>query len=219
MAYPDWMIKTKQIGTCSCDYGCPCEFNAAPTRLPCEGNMAMEITEGYYEDIRLDGLRLAGAYRWPGPIHEGHGTWWSIIDKRATEEQVNALFAIMSGENQEPTTVFAIYGSTIEHEPEPVFADIEFEWDMDGGSGRFAVEKLLEAEVVPIKNPVTGLAHRAAIRLHTAFEYREAEMASASFWTRGELEHEYTGKFAAITYVTYTPYGIVDEHSHPLAGA
>jgi hypothetical protein len=37
MAYTDWMIKTKQIGTCSCDYGCPCEFNALPTRTPCEG--------------------------------------------------------------------------------------------------------------------------------------------------------------------------------------
>jgi hypothetical protein len=43
MAYTDWMIKTKQIGTCSCDYGCPCEFNALPTRTPCEGAMAMEI--------------------------------------------------------------------------------------------------------------------------------------------------------------------------------
>ena len=58
MAYVDWMIRTKQLGTCSCDYGCPCEFNAPPTRLPCEGVMAMEIPEGYYGDVRLDGLEL-----------------------------------------------------------------------------------------------------------------------------------------------------------------
>ena len=44
MAYVDWMIRTKQIGTCSCDYGCPCEAMAPPTRTPCEGVMAMEIT-------------------------------------------------------------------------------------------------------------------------------------------------------------------------------
>lgn len=41
MAYFDWKMSTKQIGTCSCDYGCPCEFNAPPTRPPCEGVMAM----------------------------------------------------------------------------------------------------------------------------------------------------------------------------------
>ena len=108
MAYVDWMIKTKQIGACSCDYGCPCEFMAPPTRLPCEGVMAMEITEGYFADVRLDGLRVAGAYHWPGPMHEGNGTWWSVIDKRATEEQVNALFTILGGQEQEATTGFAI---------------------------------------------------------------------------------------------------------------
>ena len=56
MPYTDWMIKTKQIGTCSCDYGCPCEFNALPTRTPCEGMMAMEITEGYYKACILANL-------------------------------------------------------------------------------------------------------------------------------------------------------------------
>ena len=102
MAYVDWLIRTKIIGTCSCDYGCPCEFNAPPTRLPCEGVMAMEITEGHFGDVRLDGLRTAGVYRWPGPVHEGGGTWWSIIDKRASKPQVDALFTIMAGKEQGP---------------------------------------------------------------------------------------------------------------------
>ena len=109
--YVDWEISTKQIGACSCDYGCPCEFNAPPTRLPCEGVMAMEITRGHFGDVRLDGLRVAGVYRWPGPVHEGKGTWWSIIDRRATQEQIDALFTIMAGKEQEPTTGFAIYAS------------------------------------------------------------------------------------------------------------
>ena len=119
VGYTDWMIRTKQIGTCSCDYGCPCEFNAPPTRLPCEGVMAMEITEGHYGDVSLDGLRTAGAYRWPGAVHDGNGTWWSVIDRRASKEQVDALFTILGGQDQEPTTGFAIYASTIAHEPDP----------------------------------------------------------------------------------------------------
>lgn len=219
MAYADWMIRTKQIGTCSCDYGCPCEFNAPPTRLPCEGVMAMEITEGYFGDVRLDGLRVAGVYRWPGRMHEGHGTWWSIVDKAATPEQVEALFTILGGKEQEPTTGFAIYGSTIKHEPDPLFADIQFEWDLAGRRGRFVVSGVLEAEIEPIRNPVTGAPHFIAIHPHDGFEFREAEMASATFWSKGEIEQNHNGRFAAITYATYGPYGIIAEESHPVRSA
>ncbi|NOR20973.1 MAG: DUF1326 domain-containing protein [Xanthomonadales bacterium] len=216
MAYVDWMIRTKQLGTCSCDYGCPCEFNAPPTRLPCEGVMAMEITEGYFGDVRLDGLRVAGVYRWPGAMHEGDGTWWSIIDKAATEEQVNALFTILGGEEQEPTTGFAIYGSTVEHEPDPLFAEIEFEWDIEGRAGRFVVDGVMGADIVPIRNPVTDEPHFITIRPHDGFEFREAEMASSTYWAKGELEQNHAKRFAAITYVSYGPQGIIPSESFPL---
>ena len=86
MAYVDWMIRTKQIGACSCDFLCPCE-----------GVMAMEIAEGHFGDVKLDGIRVAGVYRWPGAVHEGNGTWWSVVDRRASEDQVNALFTILGG--------------------------------------------------------------------------------------------------------------------------
>jgi hypothetical protein len=215
MAYVDWMIRIRQIGCCSCDYGCPCEFNAPPTRLPCEGVMAMEITEGYFGDVRLDGLRTAGVYRWPGPVHEGKGTWWAVIDKSANEEQVEALATILGGKEQEPTTSFAIYGSTIEHEPDPVFADIEFECDLEGRKGRFVVKDVLECNVEPIRNPVSGEPHFISIRPHEGFEFREAEMASASFWSHGELEQQHDGRFAAISYISYGPQGVIAEESYP----
>jgi hypothetical protein len=215
MAYVDWKISTKTIGTCSCDYGCPCEAMARPTRVPCEGVMAMEITEGYFGDVRLDGIRTAGAYRWPGPVHEGKGTWWSIIDKSATEAQVEALFKILGGEEQEPTTGFAIYGSTIENEPDPIFADIEFEWDLEGRKGRFSVSGVLEADIEPIRNPVTGEPHFMSIILPTGFENRGAEMASATFWSKGELELKHSKRYASMFFVTYGPYGVIDEESLP----
>lgn len=215
MSYVDWMIRTKAIGTCSCDYGCPCEFNARPTRLPCEGVMAMEITEGHFGAVRLDGLRTAGVYRWPGPVHEGNGTWWSILDRAATKEQVDALFTILGGKEQEPHTGFAIYASTIANEPEPIFADIGFEWDLDGRRGRFVVADVMAAEVAPIRNPVTGAPHFIAIRPHDGFEFREAEMASADFWSRGPIEQRHEKRFAAITYASYGPYGIIPEESLP----
>ena len=177
--------------------------------------MAMEITEGHYGEVSLDGLKVAGAYRWPGAVHEGNGTWWSVVDRRASKEQVDALFTILGGQDQEPTTGFAIYASTIAHEPEPVFADIVFEFDLKGRRGRFSVENVLEADVEPIRNPVTGENHHIAIRPHRGFEFREAEMASASFWSKGELEQQHGERFAAMSFVSYGPHGIIPDESFP----
>ena len=128
---------------------------------------------------------------------------------------MDALFKILGGEEQEPTTGFAIYGATVEHEPEPLFADIGFEWDIEGRTGRFVVDGVLEADIEPIRNPVTDEPHFISIRPHDGFEFREAEMASASFWARGELEHRHSKRFAAITYAGYGPVGIIPGESLP----
>lgn len=210
MAYVDWMLKTIKIATCNCDYGCPCEFNAPPTRTSCEGAEAMKIEEGHFGDIRLDGLLVAGTYRWPGPVHEGKGVYQAIIDKRASEQQVDALFKILGGEEQEPTTVFNIYGSTIEEELDPIFADIAFEWDIERRTGRFAVAGVCDVSVEPIRNPVTGKPHRAVIGLPEGFEFREGEMASATLAGTGEIKFDHTGRYGVLSRVAYGPYGIID---------
>jgi hypothetical protein len=100
-----------------------------------------------------------------------------------------------------------------------VFADIEFEWDLENRTGRFAVENVLGATIEPIKNPVTGADHYAHIHLHEGFEFREAEMASASFWSKGELDQKHDGKYTAMSYVTYGPHGIIDQESYPVKRA
>ena len=28
-----WMIEAREFSNCNCAYGCPCQFNALPTRL------------------------------------------------------------------------------------------------------------------------------------------------------------------------------------------
>lgn len=178
---------------------------------------AFEITEGHFGDVRLDGLRGAGLYRWPGPVHEGSGAYQVIVDEKATDEQQEALFKIMSGEEQEPNTMFNIYGSTIDEEFDPIVAKIEFEWDIKARTGRMAVSNVLDASLEPIRNPVTGAPHRALIKLPEGFEYREAEMASSTFWSSGAISLNHKNCYGLLTYATYGPYGIIAEQSHPLA--
>ena len=157
MAYVDWLIKGPKIASCNCDYGCPCEFNGRPSRGACEGLEAQRIEQGHFGDVRLDGLVIGSRYRWPGPVHEGGGIAQGIIDERASEDQRTALLKILGGQEQEPTTVFNIYGSTIAKELDPVFAPIEFACDIPARTGRLVVPGVMEMTIEPIRNPVTGL--------------------------------------------------------------
>jgi len=214
MAYVDWMIKGPKLGGCNCSYGCPCEFNARPTNGFCEGLEAHLIEEGWFGDTRLDGLVIGARYRWPGAVHEGGGTVQGFIDSRATEAQREALFQILGGKEQEPTTVFNIYGSTIARELDPVFAELEFACDFDKRTGRFVVPGVLELELEPIRNPVTGAPHFAQIVLPSGFEFRIADVASATFKATGEdLAMDRAKTYGALCYVAYGPYGIIDEQS------
>lgn len=216
MVYIDWMIKGPKIGACSCSYGCPCEFNARPTHGSCEGLEAHRIDHGWFGGTHLDGLVVGARYRWPGPVHEGGGTVQGFIDARASAPQREALFQILSGKEQEPTTVFNIYGSTIARELEPVFADIAFDCDLRRRTGRFSVPGVAELDLEPIKNPVTGADHFAQIVLPNGFEFRTAEMASASFRSHGEvLPMDRAKCYGALCYVAYGPYGIIEEQSVP----
>jgi hypothetical protein len=152
-------------------------------------------------------------------VHEGGGTFQAVIDSRADKTQLDALFKILSGEEQEPTTLFNIYGATIDNQPKPIFAEVEFEFDIENGVGRFAVADVMEANVGPIRNPATGAPFRAQIKLPEGFEYREAEMVSADFWGKAALPQQHEKRFGYLTYAAYGPYGLIEEKCYRTAAA
>ena len=215
MAYVNWKIKGPKIASCSCDYGCPCEFNGRPTHGMCEGLEAHLIEEGWFGNVRLDGLIIVARYRWPGAVHEGGGMVQGAISVHASNEQRDALFQILDGKEQEPTTIFNIYGSTFETEFDPIFADIEFACDLKNGTGGFAVPDVMEMKLEPIRNPVTGARHPAKIILPEGFEFREGDMASGTFSGGGDIAFERKGTYGVLTYVAYGPHGLIEEESTP----
>ncbi len=72
MTRTQWRIKGSIIGACSCDWGCPCSFNAPPTYGRCEGGYTWHIDDGKFGDVELDGLNMSWIAQSPGPMHEGH---------------------------------------------------------------------------------------------------------------------------------------------------
>jgi hypothetical protein len=87
----------------------------------------MRITEGYFGNVRLEGLIWVATYHWPGALHEGNGTMQPLIDERATPEQRDALLQILGG--QQGGTFFEILASIVTTFLEPQFVPITFEFD------------------------------------------------------------------------------------------
>jgi len=148
----------------------------------------MEIEEGHHGDTRLDGLRVAGIFAWPGPIHEGRGEAVVVIDERATETQREALLRILGGEDTEPgATIFNVFAATLDKVNDPIFTGIDFEVDVDGRKARLNVPGVMEARGEPILNPVTGEEHKIRIDLPHGFEYARAEVGRGWATTKGPI--------------------------------
>lgn len=60
----------------------------------------------------------------------------------------------------------------------------ELRWDVDARTASLVVPNLVEARLEPIRNPMTGAAHRAHVAFPAGFEYTEAEYASSTTRTQ-----------------------------------
>ena len=211
-----WELEGREIVNCTCEYGCNCQFNALPDKGHCHAVAGIIIDRGHFADTRLDGLRLAGVFKWPGPIHEGNGEAIAFVDKRADDAQREALLKIMTGQETEPfATMFAVYATTVSTMHPPVFADIELEIDVGARKGRLFIDGYVETSGVPIRNPVTGAESRAQIVLPDGFEYEVAEIGSGASRTTGPVTVDIADKYAQFARLHLNNSGVV--RSRPAA--
>ena len=204
----EWRLEGDWIKNCNCAFGCPCDFNARPTHGECKALLGMRITKGRYQDTSLDGLAFFVTVSFPGPLHEGNGQAQPIIDERASPAQREALFGIMSGQNSAEGTLFHIFSLIVTKMHDPVFAPIEFRFDKAGRTARVVVPGVLETEVEPIKNPVTGAQHRIQVVMPEGFEHREGEIASADISSMGAIKFATKGTHSTLAHVVQTPQGV-----------
>lgn len=197
-----WEIHGLEFSNCNCIYACPCQFNALPDKGHCQASVGYSIKRGHHGDVRLDGLRMAAQYKWPGAVHEGNGTMQLFIDPGASEAQRKSLLAIMSGEDtEEAATMWWIFSAMSPNKLEPQIREIEFDVDVVARRGRIVVREAFEISGEPIRNPVTGAEHRVRIDLPNGFEYRIAEIGSGTTRSTSAIgintEHSY-GQFCEL---------------------
>jgi hypothetical protein len=183
-----WEFTGTSLVNCTCTYGCNCQFNGLPDKGHCHAVAGIQIEEGHYGAIKLDGLRIAAIFKWPGAIHEGNGEAVAFVDEKADDAQRDALLKIMTGQDTDPfATMFAVYASTVTKMNDPVFVPIEFEVDVDGRTGRLHIADYIDTVGEPIRNLVTGQPSRAQIVQPEGFEYAVAEIGNASSKTTGPV--------------------------------
>jgi len=205
-----WEIKGREFGNCNCSYGCPCQFNGLPTYGHCHAVAVFNIEEGFHGSTRLDGLKAAAIFRWPGPIHEGKGECMAIVDRRATPEQREALLRILSGQDTEPgATIFHVFASTVDKMYDPLFADIDFDVDIDARTAKARIDGVMETRGAPILNPVTGAEHRVRIVQPNGFEYAEAEIGRGWSKTQGPIRFELADSYGQFARIHLCQSGIV----------
>jgi hypothetical protein len=191
---PSWTLKGQVLVSCNCDYGCPCNFNALPTRGKCEGGWAWHVEEGWFGDVRLDGLNLGVYVNWPGAIHHGNGEGLILFDERADARQQAALSTLVSGKVGGPWGVLAWTWPKV-HGPKLVPFDVQ----LNGIESRVRAGTSLDVASSTIKNPVNGNPAHPGIILPEGIIVKRADLGcSTVFRVTDEVSMDHSGQYTAV---------------------
>ena len=175
-----WRLVGEEVGTCNCDWACPCQFNdVLPTHGYCEAISTFVISDGHYLDTDLSGVTFAWIFHWPGPVHEGNGTRMLVLDAATDPAQREALTALTNGTEGHP--FFEVFTSVAPNVIPPVVAPIEVTVDREARTARVSIPELAENTVQPIQGAV-GDPLRVRLDLPNGFEFKQGEIANAVSW-------------------------------------
>lgn len=195
-----WNFEAEYLQSCNCSYGCPCTFNALPTKGNCEALVAWHVRKGQYGKTRLDGATFAWGLWWPGAIHHGNGASRLYLDSKTDPAQQEAIETIVSG--KAGGGVFAIFPTTISRAYPTERTKIDFRFQ--GYESSLQVDGIGEVVSEHIRNPVTGAAFEAQVVLPGGMNFKKAEVTRIRRWRlRDELvgwnmAHEDVSGFVAI---------------------
>jgi len=189
-------MQGKLLGACSCDWGCPCNFDALPSQVFCEGVYLREIIKGRYGDVSLDGVRFIWAAHAPGAVHEGNLVSLTIVDDRATPEQQEAILTLQAGNGV--GSPFDVFASVTSRWLDPIIAPIDISWDGIRSTAKVGGGSIYDIQISRIANPVTGDEEELYLDKPTGFTSLRSElgMSKAMKLSVDGLSFDHGGKYA-----------------------
>ena len=190
----DWQLKGVVMVACNCDFGCPCNFNALPTKGKCEGGWTWHVDEGRFGETPLDDLNFSVFVNWPGAIHEGNGEALILVDERADEAQREAISTLVGGEVGGPWGILAWTWPTV-HGPKAV----PYEVELNGIESRMKAGDSVEVASTTIKNPVTEAEVHPGVVLPEGIIIKRGDLgASSVFRVSDGISYEHSGQYTAV---------------------
>jgi hypothetical protein len=194
-----WHLKGTVVVACNCDYGCPCNFNALPSRGHCEGGWTWQVESGRHGDVSLDGLSFSLLCDWPGAIHEGNGEAMMLIDERADQLQQATIVKFLQGEIGGP---WAILVNTFANYHGPHI--VPYEIDLEGDRSSVRAGEVLELATEPIRNPVTQAEVHPRAVLPEGMIFKDGALLTSSvFKVQDGVSYDHSGKYVALAEFEY----------------
>ena len=188
----DWSLSGTVLIACSCDWGCPCNFNARPTQGFCQGGWTWIIDQGRVGDVDVGGLAVSVFAAWPKAIHEGDGRAFAVIDDRADDSQLQALMPLVRGELGGPWGIF-INTYALEG-PNPARYTIE----LADHATSMKIGDIVDLQIMPITNPVTGAEAHPEMILPEALVVNHAKLAATkTFRVNDGISYDHSGKYSS----------------------
>lgn len=211
MKHVEWSMQGTEFVNCNCAVGCPCQFQSLPTHGNCEAYGFVQIDQGRFGDTSLDGLRWGILAKWPGPIHEGKGTFQAIVDERADAKQRAAIEAVAHGKETEPgTLIWQVFSTTVTKFLPTLFKPIELKIDYAKRSATAKVPGVVEGEAQPIWNEKSNKPVPAKLVMPAGFEFSEAEVVRGTGrTTNGTIDLDFTETHAHLARIHWSNRGVV----------
>ena len=198
-----YRIKAESIEACNCQHGCNCQFVGIPNDGKCEFIIGYSIKDGRVGDVSLNGVRAVVAAKYPNAIHEGNGHVVLFVDEKASDEQVNALVSVLSGQlGGMPWEALAGTIGTLEG---PIRKPVEV--NAAGEQSVVRVAGSVDLQLTPIRDVISGQAKEVHIVYPKGgFFWNEAKVATTETMRaeHGSLHLEWPGRYAAAAEVHWT---------------
>jgi hypothetical protein len=95
-----WSLRGSYVETCSCDLICPCNatFDHGATYDYCRVVLAFSIKDGAVDGVDVSGLNVAAIADTPKVMTDGNWKLGVFVDERASDEQMEKLVGVFSGQ-------------------------------------------------------------------------------------------------------------------------
>jgi len=194
-------LKGVLLGACNCDWGCPCNFEVAPSYGFCEGVYVWHTHEGENDGVSLGGLTFGWFARAPGPLHQGNLTSFYCVDERANDRERQVIEKLVV---KTPDAVpFGIFMSLTSDFLGVRYTKVETKFD--GVRSRASFHGVYELELTPMKNPVTNEDEPATLIKPKGFTSKHQELCTTSTMrlTAPGLAYEHPNKYGEYSLFEY----------------